>query len=133
MAANRITDSEADLGTLVKGIVQDAERLAKQHIDLFKKDIKQDLRQFRDAAISLGAGAVVLLIGGVVLAMALAEGLVALNLPDWAAYGLVGIVIAAVGGALVFMGLNKIKQATPVAEHTVETLEEDVQWMKNPK
>lgn len=132
MAVNRITDSEADVGTLVKGIVQDVERLAKQHIDLFKKDIREDLRQLRDAAIALGAGAVALLIGGVVLALALAEVL-DLVTDRWAAFGLVGTLIVAIGGVLVFLGINRIKAATPVAEHTVETLEEDVQWMKDPK
>jgi uncharacterized membrane protein YqjE len=136
MAANTSTANEtAGTGTLVKEIAKDVETLAHQHIRLLKADIKEDFRIIRDGAAALAVGVAVSLVGGVILAMAMAQ-LLALAFPeawDWAAYAIVGILTAGAGGVLLCMARRSLKEAAPPAEHTLEALEDDVQWMKNPK
>ena len=49
----------------------------------------------------------------------------------WLAALIVGVVYAAIAGALAVVGKRRIKQATPPApEQTIETVKEDVQWAK---
>jgi uncharacterized membrane protein YqjE len=138
MATNRLPETESEnVGQLVKGIVQDMERLAQQHITLFKKDIQNDLHKLKDGAMSVGIGLGVCLIGGLLLGICLAELILKLfpNAEEWrwAAYGIIGILITGSGAALLFRGAQEVEQATPVAGQTLETLEEDVKWLKQPK
>jgi uncharacterized membrane protein YqjE len=139
MATNRISENESEgVGQLVKGIVQDMERLAQQHIALFKKDIQDDFKKIKEGAFSLGIGLGVGLIGALLLGMALSE-LILLLFPEphelwrWAAYGIIGILITGAGGFLLYSGSREVEQATPVAEKTMETLEGDVKWLNQQK
>jgi uncharacterized membrane protein YqjE len=139
MATNRLPETESEgVGQLVKGIVQDMEKLAQQHIALFKKDIKHDLEKLKQGAFSLGIGLGVTLIGGLLLGLALSN-LILLLFPDpadrwrWAAYGIVGILITGAGGFMLYLGGKEVEQATPVAEKTMEALEDDVKWLNQPK
>jgi len=138
MASDRLpeTGESENVGALVKGIVTDLERLAQQHIRLLKQDLKEDFRKIREGTFSLGIGLGVGLIGALLLGMALAE-LVLLLFPDgsyrWAAYGIVGILIAGAGAALLFMGKEEVASAAPIADKTLEALEEDAKWLNNPK
>jgi hypothetical protein len=138
MATNRLPETEQseNVGALVKGIVQDLERLAQQHIELFKKDLRDDLHKMERGGISLGIGLGVCLIGGMLLGICFSELILRL-FPDpalwrWAAYGIMGILITGFGGAMLYLGQREVKEATQVAEKTIEALEDDVKWMSKP-
>jgi hypothetical protein len=49
----------------------------------------------------------------------------------WLAALTVTLVWGAVAGALALLGRNRIKEATPPAPQTIETVKEDVQWAKS--
>jgi uncharacterized membrane protein YqjE len=145
MAANSLQETEAaptgaeseSVGTLIKGIVKDLETLAQQHVRLLKADIQQDFKKLRQGAFSAGIGLGIVLIGGLLLGVALAE-LLLMAFPDpdayrWAAYGIIGILITGTGVGLLYMGKEEVKEAAPIAGQTMEALEEDVQWLKHPK
>lgn len=133
MAVRYATETEsAKVGTLVKDIVRDLEKLGQQHIRLFKRDLHEDLHRLREGSVVLMIGGGVLLIGGLLLAVTVAEFLVFLGLYSWAAYGLVAVVLTCLGAGLAGSGWSEFKRATPLADKTLETLEEDVQWMKHP-
>jgi hypothetical protein len=42
----------------------------------------------------------------------------------------VGAVVAAVGGVLLMMGRDRLRQVRPVPDETVETLKEDARWAR---
>ena len=48
----------------------------------------------------------------------------------WLAALIVTVVWGAVAGVLALQGRDKIKEATPPAPQTVETVKEDVRWAK---
>jgi hypothetical protein len=48
----------------------------------------------------------------------------------WLAALIATVVWAAVAGVLALQGRNKIKEATPPAPQTVDTVKEDVRWAK---
>jgi hypothetical protein len=52
-------------------------------------------------------------------------------LPDWAAALIVFAVVAAVAGVLVKIGLERIKHVSPKPEQTIDSIKEDVQWVKH--
>jgi uncharacterized membrane protein YqjE len=134
MQTNHITDSESDVGTLVKAAIGDLERLATQHIKLFKTELKQDATKAAQGVLALYVGLNVLSIGAVLLAAALALGMSAMfDLPWWAGFLIIGILVAAAGGISLFLARERFDAATPVVEKTREELEEDAKWLTNPK
>lgn len=133
MDTNRITDAESDVGTLIKGAFQDVEKLATQHIKLFKKEITEDVTKAAEGFVALIIGLNIFFIGGVLLGFALAHGLIHAGLPDWAAYLIVGVLVCIGGGVALYLAQNRLKAATNVAPKSLEELEEDAKWLKNPK
>jgi len=51
-------------------------------------------------------------------------------MPLWASALLVGVVVLAVGGYLVYSGLNALKREDLAPRQTIETLKEDAQWAR---
>jgi len=135
MDTNRISTAEPEVGTLIKGAFQDLEKLANQHIKLFKREITDDVTKAAERLVALIIGLNTLFVGVVVLAIGLALGLATWipSLPTWAAFLIVGVLVCIGGGVLLFLAQNRFKAATPVAEKTIEELEEDAKWLKNPK
>lgn len=127
-----MTEREASVGTLVSSIVGDVQTLARQEIALAREEIKEELNTAKSAAIKLGIAAGVLAVGGLFLLVALALGISALfNWPAWAGFAIVGLVFAIVGGVLVVQGQKDAKEIKPVPEKTVETMKENVEWIKD--
>jgi len=121
---------------LVHGIISDAQRLFGQQLKMLRLEIQEDTRKTREATTLLVAGAGVCLLAGALLALMLAHGLSAAipSLPLWACYGLVGVVLAVAGGALLYTGQKKFESFNPLPDKTAEALKENVEWLaKNPK
>ena len=72
-----------------------------------------------------------LLPAGVLLGFTLAHLLTAMapDLPQWAAYGIVFVVLAAGGGVVLYLGAQKFREATPPVEKTLEEIKEDAKWL----
>ena len=123
--------SEPSLAQLLSGIVNDAKELLRQELALAKYEIREDLRKTKTAILSLGVGIGVTAIGGLLLILMLVHLLNALTgLPLWACYGIVGAVFVIVGGVLLLIGKNTIARIDVVPPQTVETMKENVQWIK---
>src|SRR5437660_607392 len=130
MAVEQITSSQPAITPLITGIVNDFQALIRQQLTLFQKEMKNDLQRTRDATIPLAVGAIVCFLAGIILCMAIAHLIVYLwpACPYFAAYGIVGILLAIVGGVLVYTGKTKFDSFNPLPEKTVEGLKENIQW-----
>jgi hypothetical protein len=51
-------------------------------------------------------------------------------MPWWLAALIVGVVVAAIGGYLVYQGLENLKKTNMAPTATLETLKEDAAWTK---
>src|SRR5215831_9611494 len=123
--------AEPSLAQLLTGIVNDAKELMHQELALAKHEIREDLRKTKTAVLSLGMGIGVAAIGGLLLILMLVHLLHALaGLPLWACYGIVGGVLAMIGGVLLLIAKNTIARIEVVPQQTVETMKENVQWIK---
>jgi len=124
-----VTSNDASPGQLASEVAKDLSTLVRQEIALAKAELQQEAKTAGAAAGAFGgagfAGYFVLLFAS----LAAMFGLDAIMPLGWAALVVTGIwlVIAAV---LAVVGRSKVKQINPKPERTVETVKEDVQWLK---
>ena len=123
---------DRSIGELVKTLADQTSTLVRQEIELAKAEVTQKGKQAgKGAGLLVGAAVLGLLAAGTLVAflVMLLDG----ALPNWLSALIVGLVLAAIAAALAISGRNKVREATPPAPQTVETLKEDVQWAKTQK
>ena len=121
---------DSSTGELVKQLSNQLSTLIRKELDLAKAELTE-----KGKVAGIGAG----MFGGAGVAGLLALGsltaLVILLLDkamDAAvATLLVTLIWGAVAAVLALAGRDRVREATPPAEETVETVKEDVQWAKN--
>lgn len=134
MASDLHTDSGPSMTTLMGGIIGDAQELMKQQLDLFRTELREDIRKTKEALISLAIGAVLLAIGGFLLCfMAVYMLVYFLELPVWAGFAIVGGVFALIGGGLTAVAIGRFQSFNPLPDESAQALQENVRWITNPK
>lgn len=130
MATERERDTS--IADLLSGIVGDAQELVRKEIALARQEIREEISNAKGVAIALAIASAVLGVGGLLLVLTLAQGLAdLLNWPAWAGYGIVGVVMAIVGFILLSSAQKRMQEISPIPEKTVETLKENVEWIKD--
>jgi uncharacterized membrane protein YqjE len=128
--AGRQQREERSVGELFAELSQKTTTLVRKEIELAKVEMSQK-------ASRVGKNVGFLLIGGVVaytgLLALVAAGIILLGqlIPYWLSAAIIGFVIAAVGLVLVVKGANTLRQEEPTPRETVETLQEDKEWLKD--
>jgi uncharacterized membrane protein YqjE len=121
---------DRSIGELFAELSQKTTTLVRQEIELAKVEMSQK-------ASRVGKNVGFLLIGGVVaytgLLALVAAGIMLLGevIAYWLSAAIIGVVIAAVGAALVVKGADTLRQEEPTPPETVETLQEDKEWLKD--
>ena len=121
---------ERSIGALFAELSQKTTTLVRQEIQLAKVEMSQK-------ASRVGKNVGFLLIGGVVaytgLLAVVGAGIILLGqvIAYWLSAAIIGVVIAAVGAVLVVKGANTLRQEEPTPRQTVETLQEDKEWLKD--
>jgi drug/metabolite transporter (DMT)-like permease len=128
MPDNVQTQAPPSVAALVGDIINDAQRLVRQEITLARTEMKQEWNKAKTGAASLGAGGVILLLGGILLCHTLVYLLFEVaGIPRlWACYLIVGALVTIVGGALLYRGVAKINAVELPPPQTTETLKEIV-------
>jgi nitrate/nitrite transporter NarK len=121
--------ADASPGQLASEVAKDLSTLVRQEIALAKAELQQEAKTAGTAAGAFGgagfAGYFVLLFAS----LAAMWGLDALMPLGWAAL-IVAAVWGIVAAVLAVLGRKKLKAFHPKPERTVETVKEDVQWLK---
>jgi len=134
MATDVGSQTEPSVTRLVSGIIDDTQRLLEQHANLLKEDLRKDLREAKDAGLAMGLASALLGAGGLLLLFMLVYLLhEQVQLPLWGSFGIVGGILAVIGGALFFRGQQKVENFNPLPEQSVEAMKEDLQWKTNQK
>jgi uncharacterized membrane protein len=125
------SSSEKSMAGLIVDILNDGQTLLLQEIQLAKHEIQDEVRKTVAAALSLAIGGAIALFAGLVLVLMLVHLLNAVTeLPLWACYATVGLILSAITAALISIAAKKLKDIHLVPVRTVETLKENVQWFK---
>ncbi len=126
------TTTEPSLTSLVSGIINDALNLFKQELALARREMTDELNKTKQAVVSLGAGLAVTAFGAFFLTFMVVYLLnEEAGLRLWLSYLVVGGVLTAVGISLFFIGRTKAADINLVPRQTVQTMKENVQWIKN--
>jgi uncharacterized membrane protein YqjE len=122
---------ERSIGELVKDLSSQTSTLVRQEIELARAELQQKGKVAGKGAGMLAGAAVF----GLLALGALTAALIALldkAMATWVAALIVMALWAIVALVLAKSGQKALKQATPPAPQTVETVKEDIQWAKNP-
>jgi uncharacterized membrane protein YqjE len=129
------TDTEPSMTSLVKGVIDDVQKLITQQLKLFKQELEEDFTKSRRAALPMIIGLGISMIGALLLGITLGLFLnwAFPSLPLWGAFAIVTVLMTGVGLALFFVGRAKFRAFNPLPDRTLEALKENVQCLTNPK
>jgi len=139
---NQTERGAANPAALLSGIANDLQDLIKQQLLLTRKEMEADFRKSAEAASTLALGVSLSLVALAFLGLMLAHGLHLMfapthidpsSLPLCGCYGIVGILFAVAGGALVYAGIKKFASFNPLPDESAAALQENVQWLMNKK
>ena len=123
--------NDATVSDLISGLVNDAQQLVHREIDLAKREVAIEVDKVKQGAVALGIGAGLAVIGALLLGQMLVylvQTLTGLSL--WVSYLIVGAIFAIGGGLMLMQGINRMKDVDPVPRETIESVKEDIQWIK---
>jgi hypothetical protein len=128
MLENHQPDSQPGVASMVGDIIEDAQKLVRQEIALAQREVAQAWDKGKIAVALLASALAVCSVGGVLLGSMLAKLLHQYLLPnhEWACFGIVGGLVALLGGALIYYGLHRINEVHVSLPQTAETLRQDV-------
>lgn len=130
MASEQL-QGDRSLGELLSELMHEMTTLVRQEITLAKNEMSQKAATAGKNVGALAVGGAVAYAGLLAIIAAIVLILVRMGMPAWGAALLVGIIVVAIGGALVSKGLSALKQMDITPQQTVETLKEDSRWAKD--
>ncbi len=122
-------NTAASLGELVGGLAGDVQDLVRGEIALARSEFEQKIGRVSNAAIWLLGGGLLAFAGLVVLLQGVAV-LLALAMPAWLAFLLVGILVVVIGGALAKSGLGLLTAESLAPDRTAANLQKDAHMVK---
>ena len=115
---------------VLKDVVGSVQDLIRSEVKLAKAETKEEVVKAWGAGRLLISGAV---LGLYALGFLLLGGVAALatRMPYWAAALCVGAALGIIAMALIATGRSRFKHVHPAPEKTIQTVKENVEWMKN--
>jgi uncharacterized membrane protein YqjE len=121
---------DRSLGELLGDLGSQVTTLVRKELELARTEMTDKASAAsRDAAL-MGVGGALLYAGLLGLMAAIVLGLIEAGLDPWIAALLVGVVVAAIGGALVARGRSGLATTDLTPKRTIETIQDDAEWVK---
>ena len=117
------------VGEIFHDLVQDIGSIVRDEVQLARTEFVEKARYARTAGGAFAAAALTGLLSAVCIAAGCVAAL-ALALPVWLAALMVGILLGAIAGAAYSTGARRLKNVDLTPRQTVETLKEDVEWVR---
>ena len=116
-------------GELLSQLANNSAGLVRDEIQLARQEMKEKISTLRGGIIIAASGVVL-----VVLALFTLTAAAVIGLANYLGAGksalIIGGALAIIGGVTAFVGIGRIKQTSLKPEETIETLEEDREWLK---
>ena len=110
-------------------ILQNLQEMVRSEIRLAKVEIREEAKRAISSGVWIATGAVSAASALMFLLWTLAYAL-ATRMPLWAATLVVAVVMAGVASALIMGGLRRAKRVQPMPERMIESVKENIEWMK---
>ena len=116
-------------GELLGQLANNSAGLVRDEIQLAKQEMSEKVSTLRSGITITATG---LVIGFIALLTLTAAAVVGLGTYVGAGYSslIIGSALAFIGAAIAFTGIGRIKQTSLKPDQTIETLEEDKEWLK---
>lgn len=123
---------ESTMTPLLRGILDDTQKLFRQEIALAKVEVQEDALRARDALVGLSLGVLTGYLSFLFICFAVVYALVSMQpgLPVWGAYAIVSILLAITSLIFTRRGAKRVREIRGMPEQTVESLREGWQWMQ---
>lgn len=125
-----LTRADRPIPDLLRDLSRDTSTLFRQEIALAKAEIGEQAATVAKDAVWIGVGAVLLHLALLVTVAAMVLGLIAVGMVPWLAAVVVAASIALIGGGIVATRVATIRRRTLIPVHTVDSLKETAQWLK---
>lgn len=117
------------LGELIGELASQSASLVRDEVALARQELQQKLKTVQLAASVIVIGAVIALIGALAICAAVIIAL-AEYVGHWQSALIIGVILVVVAGVIVLIGISRFKQTSLRPEQTIETLEENKEWLK---
>jgi len=129
---------DRSIGELIKDLRDESTTLIRQELALAKTEMSEKASQAARNSAYVGVGAVLCYLGlffglvAVTLGVAMVLGKMNLGWHSWwLAPLLVGAIVGIVGWSVLKKGMNTLKHDSLVPDKTVQSLQEDKQWLQD--
>jgi uncharacterized membrane protein YqjE len=122
---------ERAISQVLQDILRNLQEIVRSEVRLAKVEIREDLKQAVCSAVWIAAGAVGAVSAWIFLLWTLVYAL-ATTMSMWIATLLVAVVMAVPGALLIMSGIRRARRIQPIPERTVESVKENLEWMKQP-
>ena len=122
---------ERSVSDVLQDIVRNLQDMVRSEIRLAKVEIREEARRAISSGIWIAVGTVGAVSAWIFLLWTLAYAL-ATRMPMWAATLVVAVVMAAAAAVLIMVGIRSAKRIQPIPERTVESVKENLEWIKHP-
>jgi len=126
----RTVPDDRSLGELFGDLTREMSTLVRQEAELAKTEISQKATRVGKDVGMLAAGGAVAYAGLLALVAAVIALLVQAGMTWWGSALLVGVIVASIGGILVWKGLEALKHEDLAPRETVETIKESAKWTR---
>lgn len=123
--------ADRSIGDLLSDLSTETTTLVKQEVRLAKAEARQEIREAANGVGVAVAGGAVAYTGLIALVIGLGWGLGEwLGGAEWLGITIAGGLVALVGAVLLKKGREELKALSPPLDTTLQTLQEDKQWIK---
>jgi len=123
------SEERESMGELLGELASQSASLVRDEVALAQQEIREKLKAVQSAVTVIAVGAVLALVALLALCsaaiLALAE-----YLRPWQSALAVGLFLAVVASIIAFVGIGQLKRTRLKPEQTIETLEENKEWLK---
>jgi Putative Actinobacterial Holin-X, holin superfamily III len=117
------------IGTLLADRASQTILTIRQELALLRAELNEKFSRTGQGATPLAAGALALFSGWLVLLAAAVLGLATI-VPAWLAALILGLVVSAVGAALICIGKRRVDVQSLLARRTGRSVREDEAWLR---
>ena len=122
--------SRESFGELLGQLANNSSALVRDEIQLAKQEMSEKFTRLRSAIIVVTTGAFIGVLATLALTAAAIIGLASYVGPGNASL-IIGAALAIIAGIIVLTGMSRMKRTSLKPEQTIETLEEDKEWLKD--
>ena len=122
---------DRSLSDVLQDVLRNVQDILRSELRLAKAEISQEATKAASSALWVAVGIVGVLSAWMFLLWTAAYALAAI-LPMWAATLAIAAAMAGAGSVLIAIGLRRFTHVHPIPERTIESLKENLEWMKQP-